>query len=292
MDRPFPKQNKLHVKRKLIDFSFIFPCLLFFAVFVLWPFIEGFPLSFTDWNGISPTFEFIGIKNYIRLISDPRMAQSTINTLGFTGGMVVFCNLIGLSCAMAIRRSCKFNSFIRTLIFMPFTISLILSSYMWRYVYNDLLYSSLGIINPLTRANTVMLGITIIGIWRTSGYCMIVYIAALQGIPEEYYESAKIEGAGAWKIFVHITLPLIVPAITTNVTLLISWGMKVYDYPMAATGGGPGFSSMTLAMLVYHNLFQYSKAGYGQAIAVVFTAVVFLISIIVTRSVRRLEVEL
>ena len=283
---------RFRYRRRLIDFSFIAPCLIFFVFFVVVPFIQGFPLSFTNWNGISPTYEYIGFRNYVKLFNDERMIRSIQNTLFFSAGMVVFCNLIGLSCAMAIRRRCRFNSVIRTLIFMPFTVSLILASYMWRYVFNDFLYSSLNIVNPLTKADTVMIGITIIGIWRTSGYCMIVYIAALQGIPEDYYECARIEGASPWKVFLHITLPLIVPAITTNVTLLISWGMKVYDYPMAATGGGPGFSSMTLAMLVYHNLFQYSKAGYGQAIAIVFTAMVYLLSTLVTRSIRRLEVEL
>lgn len=226
------------------------------------------------------------------MFSDDRMLHSIKNTFIFTFYTVVFCNIIGLGCALAIKRSTKFNNFIRMLIFMPFTISLLLSSYMWRYVFSDVLYQIFGIISPLGNKSTVMFGISLIAIWRLSGYCMVVFIAALQGIPSELYESAQIEGAGKLTVFRKITLPLIVPAFTANITLLIAWGMKVFDYPMAATGGGPGFSSMTLAMLIYYNLFQYNKAGYGQAIAIVFTIIIFIFSTSISRLLRKSEVEL
>lgn len=226
------------------------------------------------------------------MFSDDRMLHSIKNTFIFTFYTVVFCNIIGLGCALAIKRSTKFNNFIRMLIFMPFTISLLLSSYMWRYVFSDVLYQIFGIISPLGNKSTVMFGISLIAIWRLSGYCMVVFIAALQGIPSELYESAQIEGAGKLTVFRKITLPLIIPAFTANITLLIAWGMKVFDYPMAATGGGPGFSSMTLAMLIYYNLFQYNKAGYGQAIAIVFTIIIFIFSTSISRLLRKSEVEL
>ena len=291
-DRRLGPYGLHQLRSKAVDFSFILPCLLFFIAFVVVPFVQGIPLSLTDWDGIAPTKNFVGLYNYKKLLTDRNMSKSIINTLVFTGYQLVFCNLIGLGCALLLHKALRFNNLIRLILFMPFTISLILSSYMWRYVYNDLFYSTLGILNPLTRPSTVMTGISIIGIWRVSGYCMVIYIAALQGISEDYYEYASIEGAGKWKTFTKITLPMIVPAITSNVTLLISWSMKVYDYPMAATGGGPGTSSFTLAMLVYHNLFQYSKAGYGQAIAVVFTVIVCVFSGTVTRAIRSREVEL
>lgn len=137
-----------------------------------------------------------------------------------------------------------------------------------------------------------MLGLAVISVWRDAGYCMVVYIAAIQGVSNDYYEAADLEGATHWQKFRDITLPMIAPAITTNFTLLLAWGMKVFDYPMAATAGGPGRASETVAMLIYNNLFTYYRAGYGQAIAVVFTAAIFVVSTIVSRTLRAREVEI
>jgi ABC-type sugar transport system permease subunit len=121
---------------------------------------------------------------------------------------------------------------------------------------------------------------------------MVVYLAAIQGISPDYYEVAKIEGCSRFKTFTKITLPMIAPAITANITLVLAWGMKVFDYPMAATMGGPGRASETLAMLVYNNLFTYFRAGYGQAIAIVFTISIFLLSKSIAQILRAREVEL
>jgi len=137
-----------------------------------------------------------------------------------------------------------------------------------------------------------MVGLAIIAIWRDSGYCMVVYIAAIQGVSKDFYEAAQIEGASRFQQFRQITIPMIGPAITSNITLLLAWGMKVFDYPMAATSGGPGRASETVAMLIYNNLFIYYKAGYGQAIAVIFTFFIFLCSTTVSRTLRKREVEL
>jgi ABC-type sugar transport system permease subunit len=137
----------------------------------------------------------------------------------------------------------------------------------------------------------VMFGLAIIAIWRDAGYCMIIYLAAIQGISADYYEVAKIEGCSKSKMFTKITLPMIAPAITVNITLLLAWGMKVFDYPMAATMGGPGRASETLAMLIYNNLFTYFRAGYGQAIAIVFTIAIFIVSKSMAKLLRSREVE-
>lgn len=278
--------------RHLQEFSFVLPALIMFSIFVAYPFLQGIPMSFTNWDGMSSVRNVVGLKNYIQIFRDNNFANATKNTLVFTVLTMVFSNILGLLFALMISKATKLNSFLRTCIFMPYCLSLVLSSYIWRYVYSDVFYDKLGIPSPLGSMTWVMLGLAVISIWRDGGYCMVVYIAAIQGVSKDYYEAASLEGATPWQKFKMITLPMIGPAITANFTLTLAWGMKVFDYPMAATSGGPGRSSETVAMLIYNNLFTYYKAGYGQAIAVVFTAAIFILSTIVSKTLRAREVEL
>lgn len=249
-------------------------------------------MSFTKWDGMSPNKPFVGLSNYLRIFQDGNVINATKNTLIFTVLTMVFSNLFGLLFALMIAKVSKINNILRTCIFVPYCLSLVLSSYIWRYVYSDVFYQIFGIPSPLGSTVWVMLGLAVISVWRDAGYCMVVYIAAIQGVSNDYYEAADLEGATHWQKFRDITLPMIAPAITTNFTLLLAWGMKVFDYPMAATAGGPGRASETVAMLIYNNLFTYYRAGYGQAIAVVFTAAIFVVSTIVSRTLRAREVEI
>lgn len=266
--------------------------MILFLVFVVYPFLQGFPISFTKWDGLSPIKTFNGINNYLKIFKDANVWNATKNTLIFTALTMFFSNFLGLLFALMISKTSRLNSVLRTCIFVPYCLSLVLSSYIWRYVYSDVLYEFTGIPSPLGSTTWVMVGLAVISVWRDAGYCMVVYIAAIQGVSKDYYEAADIEGCSRWKKFTNITLPLIGPAITANFTLLLAWGMKVFDYPMAATGGGPGRSSETIAMLIYNNLFVYNKAGYGQAIAIVFTLAIFLCSTLLSKALRAREVEL
>lgn len=279
-------------KKRIQEFTFILPAVIMFAVFVAYPFLQGFPISFTKWDGMSPNKTFVGLDNYLRIFQDVNVINATKNTLVFTAFTMVFSNLSGLLFALMIARVSKLNNVLRTCIFMPYCLSLVLSSYIWRYVYSDVFYDIFGIPSPLGSTTWVMLGLAVISVWRDAGYCMVVYIAAIQGVSSDYYEAADLEGATALQKFRHITFPMIAPAVTANFTLLLAWGMKVFDYPMAATAGGPGRSSETVAMLIYNNLFTYFRAGYGQAVAVVFTIAIFVVSTIVSRTLRAREVEI
>lgn len=279
-------------RNKIVCFSFIAPALVLFGVFVLAPFIQGIPIAFFSWNGFSKDRTFIGLQNFKLILNDPYILQSFFKTLQFTVIYILSSNVIGLGLALLIRMNTKINQAFRTVFFMPFVISLVLSAFMWSYLYSDVLYPFFKIPSPLGNIHWVTFGLAVIAIWRDSGYCMIIYIAALQSVPIEFYEASEMEGAGKIKQFVSITLPMIVPAFTANVTLLLAWGLKVFDYPMAATNGGPGRASETLALYVYNNIFHYYKAGYGQAVAVIFTLIIFILSTLVTRSIRAREISL
>lgn len=280
------------VKKEIPYLVMLLPVFLFVFLFVLLPLIQGFPISFMQWDGFSDNKVWVGFDNYIKIFQDKFVKQSVFNTLEFTIYEVVGCNVIGLVLAVWLKKSCRSNNVCRTLIFMPHVISLLLSAYMIRYIFNEV-YNVTGIVNVLGMPSTVMAALSFIAIWRDSGYCMIIYIAALQGVDESLYEVARIEGASKIRQFFKITVPMIMPAITANITLLTAWGLKLYDYPMAATdGGGPGRASESVSIYIYQNIFPYYKAGYGQALAVVWVIFIFIITQCIQSYLRKKEVEL
>ncbi|GMQ56300.1 sugar ABC transporter permease [Vallitalea sediminicola] len=284
--------NKSSMKKGVWNLLFLLPALLLFSFIVVLPFLNGIKYSFTNWDGFSPTYKFIGISNYIKVLKDPTILKPISNSLVYTIITLIGNNVIGLLIAICLKKNSAVNKTFRTMIFMPFIISLVLTGFIWSYLYSDVLNTYFGIKNLLGSTKTVMLGISIMGMWRDIGYAMLIYLAALHGVPDVYYEAAVIDGAGAFKRFWNVTLPMIFPAITVNVVLFLGWGLKIFDYAMAATKGGPGRASETFAMYVYNYTFPYNRAGYGQAAAVLMMLGIFLITSIVTVILRKREVEL
>ena len=284
-------RNKKMVKKTIQSILFLAPCAVVFFVFVIMPFLQGIPYSFRRWDGFSADYTIVGLENYKNVLTDGSIAAPAVNTIKFAAMEVVFSNLFGLLLALGISRNSRFHRILRTIYFMPYVISIVLASYIWSYIFSDVCYSILGMKNLLASPKTVILGLAIISVWKDTGYCMIVFLAALKSVPDEYYEVARVEGSKSLHTFVKITLPLIVPAFTTNATLVLSWGLKVFEYPMVTTGGGPGTSSESLAMYIYKNIFVYYKAGYGQAAAILFTLFLAVISFLVASFFRSREVE-
>ena len=269
---------------------FMLPAFLFFAYIVLIPFIQSIPVSFTDKKAIfANSWNFIGLQNYIKLIKSSSFQDSFLHTVNFTVIYIIGANLLGLMIALALWKSGRFNNIMRTLLFMPFTVSLVASTKVWSYVYTDILSPLTGSPSPLGISSQVILGLAVIAIWRDMGYCMLIYIAALQSVPLEYYEAARVEGANAWHEFLHITVPMIVPAFTANVTLLLSWGLRCFDYSLMVINMK---TAKTTAVFVYEYIFGNSRAGLGQAGAILLTLVLVLLTNIVTTILRKREVEM
>ena len=156
-------------------------------------------------------------------------------------------------------------------------------------MFTDVITPLFHIASPLGQSGWVVLGLSIIAVWRDMGYCMLIYIAGLQSIPGDYYEAAKVCGANGFQRLTYITLPLLVPAFTSNITLLLAWGLKCFDYPMAVARNME--AAQTSAMFVYDYIFGYSKAGLGQAAAVMLTIVLIVMTRVVTYFFRKAEVE-
>ena len=269
---------------------FMLPTIILFCIVVLIPFFQGIPYSFTNWKSIvSETKEFNGLKNYIYLIKNKYFQDSLLVTFKFTILYMISANVMGLLLALAIHRSSWFNNIARTVLFLPFTVSATAGSIVWSYVFTDVYGTITGLVSPLGMPGQIIFGMVVIGAWRDMGYTMLIYIAALQAVPQDYYEAATVDGAGKLRQFFSVTVPNIVPAFTTNVTLLLAWGLRTFDMPMAVARNAR--EGQFTAVYVYDSIFSNNKAGLGQAAAVILTIILVVLTQIVTRSLRRLEVE-
>ena len=269
---------------------FMLPTIILFCIVVLIPFFQGIPYSFTNWKSIvSETKEFNGLKNYIYLIKNKYFQDSLLVTFKFTILYMISANVMGLLLALAIHRSSWFNNIARTVLFLPFTVSVTAGSIVWSYVFTDVYGTITGLVSPLGMPGQIIYGMVVIGAGRDMGYTMLIYIAALQAVPQDYYEAATVDGAGKLRQFFSVTVPNIVPAFTTNVTLLLAWGLRTFDMPMAVARNAR--EGQFTAVYVYDSIFSNNKAGLGQAAAVILTIILVVLTQIVTRSLRRLEVE-
>ena len=269
---------------------FMLPTIILFCIVVLIPFFQGIPYSFTNWKSIvSETKEFNGLKNYIYLIKNKYFQDSLLVTFKFTILYMISANVMGLLLALAIHRSSWFNNIARTVLFLPFTVSATAGSIVWSHVFTDVYGTLTGLVSPLGMPGQIIYGMVVIGAWRDMGYTMLIYIAALQAVPQDYYEAATVDGAGKLRQFFSVTVPNIVPAFTTNVTLLLAWGLRTFDMPMAVARNAR--EGQFTAVYVYDSIFSNNKAGLGQAAAVILTIILVVLTQIVTRSLRRLEVE-
>jgi ABC-type sugar transport system permease subunit len=274
----------------MINILFMLPAFLFLFIVVIIPFFQGIPYSFTNWKSMLNSHrDFVGFKNYGLLLTDGHFLRTFQNTFSYTILYVCIANFLGLLFALLLQKSQVFNNFCRTIVFLPFTVSLVASAIVWNYVFSDIYSVLFDKINPFGLSGQVIYAMVIVGVWRDMGYCMLIFIAALTAIPQDYYEAALIEGASRRCQFFRITLPLIVPAFTANVTLLLSWGLRLFDLPMAVARNME--AAETTTMFIYNYIFCYSKTGYGQAAAIISTIVLLLLTQIVTHFFRKMEVE-
>lgn len=283
-------KKKINWKKELIDFSFLAPSLALFLFIILIPLFKGVRYTFTNWDGLMPKLNYVGLKNYITVIHDKDLIQPICNTLLFTIITVVAINVLGLAIAMAVNKEFKGVNIIKSIIFIPLVVSLVLVSQMWMYVYSDF-FSMLGWQSPLIDKKTSMLGLCIMSIWRESGLAMMIYLAGLKNIPGEINEAAIIDGANFWQRFRHVTVPFLAPAFTYCIPLWLAAGLRMYDYSFVATSGGPQHSTETMAYYIYSYLFPYNKVGYGQTVAVLYLVVCIILSNVVTRTLRKREFE-
>jgi multiple sugar transport system permease protein len=266
---------------------FLLPNLLGFLVFILGPVIASFGLSFTSWDLLTP-IKWIGLENYQTLISDQVFWKVLWNTIYYTGGTVPVGIAISLFLAIALNQKIKGIKIFRAAYFLPVISSTVAVAVVWQWLYNPefglinyLLYL-IGIEGPkwLTSISWAMPAVIITSIWKNLGFNMLLFLAGLQGIPEVYYEAARIDGASWWQQFRNITLPLLSPTTLFVVVMSVINSFQVFDQIYIMTAGGPARSTSVLVHYLYQNAFEYFKMGEASAIAYVLFFLIFIITII------------
>lgn len=243
--------------------------------------------AFTNWTGIGP-YNFVGVSNFVKVFQTPQLLGALVNTVLLAVGFVVFTNLIGLGFALALNRTLKTRYVLRTLIFLPVVLSPVAVSFIWKFIfaYNGPLNQILGDVglgslrhNWLAVPKLALGCVLVVMVWQSIGFVSVVYLAGLATVPAELEEAAAIDGAGIWRRFRRITLPLIQPSLAIATTLTLIQGLRVFDQVMALTGGGPDNATQTLATEIYQQTFTYQEFGLGAAMALLLTVFILVFTI-------------
>ena len=278
---------------------FYIPALLLILFFVLGPLLEAIRISFTQWNGYSQDYKYIGWRNYLKLFQDPNFRTAFRNTIIYGFGSTLLQNLLGLAYAVFLNTRFRGHSIVRTFIYMPVMISSLIMGYIIYFFvqYNGGIFNEIiGLfgkepIDWMADGNRGVIIITLMNSWQYVGLCMVVYLAGLQNIPDMYREAARLDGVGHWQEFRYITLPLLIPSITTAVVINLINGLKMYDMIVAMSSGGPNRGSLSLSYYIQLLYFNDEKAGYAAALGVVTIVVIMILTLPISGFLRRKEVE-
>lgn len=279
---------------------YIVPALAFYAFVLIVPTLRGATLAFTNWNGLDATFGFVGLANFAKVLTSPASLGAIIVTLTIAFFYTVIVNVLGLLLALGVHSRIKSRNLLRVFLFAPAVMTPVVTAYLWKYILAptgplNILFDALGLgalkQSWLGTPEWALFSIILVLVWQFSGYHMVIYLAGLQGIPDELLEAAAVDGAGPMRKFWSIVRPLLAPAITINVMLSIIGGLKIFDQVWVMTGGGPGGSTHTLSTLLYRDAFQYGEFGSSIAMAVILFLLVALISGVQYRSLLKQEAK-
>lgn len=291
--------NKKKWKEAGLFTLFVGPVLLAFILIVLIPFFTGIYYAFTDWNGVTGSVKWVGLDNFKYLFTeDKQFQQSFILTTKYTGVAIILTNLIGFGLALLVAQKLKTKNVLRTVFFMPNLIGGLILGFIWQFIFvkgfvsiGQLTGIPLFELAWLGDANTAFWGIVIVSVWQGAGYIMIIYIAALQNVPQELIEAARIDGANRFQVLRHITMPLVAPAVTICLFLTTASSFKVFDANLSLTNGGPFKSTEMLALNIYTEAFVNNRYGIGEAKALIFFIVVAAITVLQVTISKKKEVE-
>ena len=275
------------------------PALLLLFIFIIYPFISGFRIAFTNWNGFSQHYKYVGFENIIAMAKDVNVGMAITNTLIYGFGSMIFQQLLGLAYAVLLNKSFRMRNFSRTLIYLPVLISAVVMGYMWSYLtrydggaLNDILkFFGKEQIFWLSNRQLAMFILLLINITQYVGISMVIYLAGLQGIPGMYYEAAQIDSATSWQQFKYITIPMLYPSIITSVTLNLIGGLKLFDVIRALTSGGPAYTTHSLSSLLTDTYFQSQNAGYAACEGMLLFLMILIIMLVIQKVFLNKEVN-
>ncbi|WP_338608898.1 sugar ABC transporter permease [Pelagibacterium nitratireducens] len=290
--RPFWTMER---RDSLAGYLFIAPQMIGITVFVLIPLGLVFWYSLHEWNVLAQTFRFQGLGNYQTLLSDPGLPQVLGATAIFSVGLVIFNMGLALLLAVLLDQKLKGITLYRTLFFSPVVVSLVAWTIVWGFLLQNngginALLATFGIEGPnwLRHPTTAMISVIVVQVFKNVGLNMVLFLAALQGVPRELYEAARVDGTPAFKQFTRITLPMISPTVLLTSIITIVGSLQVFAQIAVLTQGGPGMSTTVLVYYLYQQAFQFHKFGYGATLSILLFVVVAVLTFIQWQMRRKL----
>ena len=268
---------------------FVLPAMLLYLIFVGFPFVQTIYFSLTDWNGVRPTKNFIGLANYQEMIRDPLLWKSLRNNVTWVIVGTIAPMAIGLMLAMLLWRKPRGFNLFRTIFFMPQVLSAVVIGIIWSWIYNPLF----GNLNKLLKAiglgdlargwlgdpSVALYAILVAAIWAEVGFVFVVFLAGLQNVSKDLLEAATIDGANGWQRFKDVTVPQLSNVINVVTALLLIGGFNVFDIVFVMTGGGPANATEVIATLTYKEAFTQNRVGYASALSLVMTVIALVASV-------------
>ncbi|MFG3422661.1 carbohydrate ABC transporter permease [Micromonospora sp. NPDC049460] len=271
----------------LTGYLFIAPQLFGSLAFVILPLILVVWYSLHEWNVLAGTFEFVGAENYSALADDPNLGAVLRATGLFSVGLVVFNLGLALLLAVLLNQKLRGTIVFRTLFFSPVVVSLVAWTIVWGFLLQDNggvngLLDTVGVDGPnwLRGEGTAMLSVVVVQVFKNVGLNMVLFLAALQGVPAEMYEAAEVDGASRMRQFWRITVPLISPTILLTSIITVVGSLQVFAQIAVLTQGGPGTSTTVLVYYLYQQAFQFHHFGYGATLSIVLFAIVLALTVL------------
>ncbi|WP_353815979.1 carbohydrate ABC transporter permease [Agromyces sp. SYSU T00266] len=273
----------------------VWPAVIAFAAFHTLPVIVGIFFSFTNYAGYG-AWNFVGLSNYANLFRDDRILAAYGFSFLFAIVATILTNVISLAIAMGLNAKIVGRNFFRGVYFVPYVLAILVIGYVFQFFFSNSLPKLLSGVplfrdNILTNPDWAWTAIVVLAVWQACAFAIIIYLSGLQTIPQELYEAASIDGAGAWRQFRSITFPLIGAFFTINVVLSLKGYLQVFEQIVALTNGGPGTSTESVTLLVFRGGFSGGEFAYQSANAVIFFIVITVVSLFQFRVLQRREAD-
>ena len=282
----YKRRSKFKNTAKIL--GFVLPALIPLLVFWIYPVIKTVYISFTNWDYMTPIYDYVLFDNYIGLLKDPRFYDALKNTVMFTVGTLIPTVVIGLGLSLLMQKAFKGDGIVKFVIFSPWITPTVAISIVWAWIFESdngfanmvLEFLGLPALNWIKSSDTAMLAVIIVTVWKSVGYAMIFYLAALEKVPKELYEANDIDGANILQKFRYVTLPGISPTTFFLVIITMVNSLQAYDQIQILTQGGPAGSTRTLLYMYYQLGFEEFNMGQASAVAVVLILITVAISIV------------
>ncbi|TWE04937.1 carbohydrate ABC transporter membrane protein 1 (CUT1 family) [Neobacillus bataviensis] len=294
------KEKKTKIKLKNVPFYLMtIPAFLLFLIFHTFPALQGIYYSFTNWDGLSFTYDFVGLKNYLNLFKDGNILNSYLFTFKFAIVSTILVNVLSLLIAMGLNAKIKGKNFFRAAYFLPNVLGVLIVGFIFNFIFSNVIPQlgdklDLGFLstNILGSEKFAWLGIVIVAVWQACAFNVILYLSGLQTVPTELYEASSLDGANKWQEFWKITFPMIAPFFTINMVLSMKNFLMVFDQVVALTGGGPGRATESISLLIYKGGFTGGEFAYQSANSVVYFIVIVVISVFQIKVLQKREMDM